>query len=195
MLTTFLEVFYRLRPGGAIAIEDIHGEHYVNSFFTPCAKYLGHMHNRGKLQSVHLYPFLLVARRAGKTNLPTPALRFHATNRAYVNNFNAMWQQINKHKGGVVILKNSKWGSFLSAQSLTNFFAHFGALHVFNMFDTPAGCKSTASPNCATTVRNSPQQNLVTGVHVYHNELYVEVAPKTPVITAVRKGNKFIKYG
>lgn len=195
MLTTFLEVFYRLQPGGSVAIEDIHGGHYVQSFFTPVANYLGHMHNRGKVQSVHVYPFLLIAQKTGKHKIPVTALKFPTTNRAYVNNFQQLWKEVAKHPGGVVVLKNAQWGSFLTAKSLTSFFSHFGGLHDFNMYDTPAGCRSTASNNCATSIRNSPQQALVTGIHVYWNELYVEVAPRPPLITALRKGNTFIKYG
>jgi hypothetical protein len=195
MLTTFLEVFYRLQPGGSVAIEDIHGAHYVQSFFTPVANYLGHMQNRGKLHSVHVYPFLLIAQKAGKHKIPVTALNFPTTNRAVVSNFNELWDAAGKHRGGVIVLRNSQWGSFLSATSLTSFFSHFGGLHDFNMYDTPNGCRSTASTNCATTVHNSPQQAMVTGIHVYAHELYVEVAPTPPIITAVRKGNKFIKYG
>merc|ERR1719214_261416 len=99
MLTTFLEVFYRLQPGGSVAIEDIHGAHYVQSFFTPVANYLGHMHNRGKLQSVHVYPFLLIAQKSGQREIPVPALKFPATNRAVVNDFSKMWEAASQHPG------------------------------------------------------------------------------------------------
>lgn len=193
MLTTMLQVYWKLQPGGAIAIEDIHGEHYVQSFFTPCAKYLGHMNNRGKLGAVHIYPFLLIVDRAGRSAIPKPWLQY--PRKVYVNTFAELWPQIQAHRGGVVVLKSPRWASFLNAKSLTRWFAHFQGLHRFDMYATPAGCRSTASPNCATTIRNSPTQTLVSGVHIYKDELYVEVTPAPPVISAVRKGNRFIKYG
>lgn len=195
MLTTTLEVFWKLQPGGSIAIEDIHGEHYVQSFFTPVANYFGHMNNKGKLDSVHVYPFLLIAQRAGWSTVPKTKLTFAPHNQAYVNSFAALWSAMGKHRGGVVILKNPKWGSFLSAQSLTSFFAHFAGLHSFNMYDSPSGCRSTAAVNCGTYVKNSHHQNLISGIHIYPNALYVEVTTAPPSIAAIRRGNQFIKYG
>merc|ERR1719197_1567338 len=60
------EVFPKLQPGGVIAIEDIHGQHYIQTFFTPSAHYLAHMASQGAVESVHVYPFLLVVHKTGQ---------------------------------------------------------------------------------------------------------------------------------
>jgi hypothetical protein len=197
MLTTLAEVFYRLQPGGFIAIEDIHGQHYVQSFFTAAGNYLGYKASEegGKeLASVHVYPFLLIAHKTGKAEgIPASEVVF-SDNRAEVSDFIPMWAEIPKHAGGAVELKNKAWGSFLTGPGLQNFFAHFGGLHDFDYYAEPAGCEHTPAPVCSTIVRNTPTQALVSGIHVYEDRLVVEVPVTPPVISAVRKGTEWIPY-
>lgn len=193
MLVTLSEVFYRLQPGGFICIEDIHGQHYVESFFTPAAGYLGYMADMGQVASVHVYPFLLIVQKHGVADLPHSELAF-SQNRAVVADFEPMWAEITKRPGGAVFLQNSGWGPFLTKQGLTNFFAHFGGLHDFDYYATPTGCEHTSAAICTTTVKNSPTQALITGVHIYKDKLVVEAPPSPPVIAAVRKGTDWIEY-
>lgn len=193
MLVTLSEVFYRLQPGGFICIEDIHGQHYVESFFAPAAGYIGYMADLGQVASVHVYPFLMIVQKHGVADLPPSQLTF-SSNQAIVSDFEPMWAEITKRPGGAVFLQNDGWGPFLTKQGLTNFFAHFGGLHDFNYYATPTGCEHTSAAICTTTVQNSPTQSLVTGVHIYHDKLVAEVAPSPPVIDAVRKGADWIAY-
>lgn len=192
MRTTLVEVFYRLQPGGAIAIEDIHGQHYIDSFFTPAANYLAHMAN--DLESVHVYPFLLIAHKAGQARgLPKVELSFDRD--GVVDSFQGVWAWVGSHSGGTVELQNAGWGSFFTAPGLRNFFAYFAGLHDYNYFATPEGCEHTPVATCSVTVVNSPTQSLITGLHIYRNRAIVEAARTPPMIAAVRRGTQWINYG
>jgi len=194
MLVTLEQSFHRLNQGGFVAIEDIHGQHYLDSFFRPSAAYLSQQATQGNLDSVHVYPFLLIAQRTGKSaNLPKSELTFKGTSQV-VDSFEQLWAAIPNHKGGHVILQNQDWGPFLTEQGLVNFFNHFGALHDGNWYDSPAGCQHTAAAICTNIVVDSPMQSQVTGIHVYAEKLVVEVAPAPAVIQAVRKGDTWLDY-
>lgn len=193
MRVTLVEVFNRLQPGGFIALEDIHGQHYVKTFFTPAANYLGYMAKNGQVASVHVYPFLLIVHKAGSSPLPAVNLYFDPQ-RVVVDNFAAMWEKLPQKRGGAVVLQNQGWGPFLTGPGLTNFFAHFGSLHDFNYYATPTGCEHTKAAVCSTTVWNSPTQALISGVHIYSNYLVAESPMSPPVISAVRRGTAWIDY-
>merc|ERR1719265_285385 len=62
MLQTIYSVFPRLNSNGVIAIEDIHGGHYMESFFRPAATYFGG--SSKDVASLHLYPYLMVVQKA-----------------------------------------------------------------------------------------------------------------------------------
>lgn len=194
MLVTLAQVFSKLNPAGFISIEDIHGQHYVESFFKPAATYLAQEAQKGQIASVHVYPFLLMVHKAGKsTDLPPQELVFPGSS-ANVEELAALWKELPKHRGGKVILANKSWGSFLTEDALTNFFTWFGGLHDSAWHDTPPGCAHTAAAVCTNTVQNSQQQALISGVHIYPTHLVVEVAAVEPVIEAVRRGTDFISY-
>merc|ERR1719265_2785734 len=76
-VTTITPVFPKLNPGGYIAIEDIHGAHYLQTFFQPTAQFLAVQAQSGQLASIHVYPFVLMAKKAGQpTHLPATELTF-----------------------------------------------------------------------------------------------------------------------
>jgi hypothetical protein len=194
MLTTLAEVFYRLQPGGFIALEDIHGQHYVPSFFTPAANYLGYMAEKGEVESIHVYPYLLVVHKSGKNSrFPGTPVQFAADSQV-VSNFDELWDAMKKNYGRAVVLQNKDWGKFMTAQGLTNFFAHFADLHAYSYYATPTGCEHTSAAVCCNTINNSPTQTLVKGVHIFPDRLVAEVNAVPPVIKADRKGTQWIEY-
>eukprot|EP00747_Dinoflagellata_sp_TGD_P185632 gnl/TRDRNA2_/TRDRNA2_42253_c0_seq1.p1 gnl/TRDRNA2_/TRDRNA2_42253_c0~~gnl/TRDRNA2_/TRDRNA2_42253_c0_seq1.p1 ORF type:complete len:279 (-),score=61.38 gnl/TRDRNA2_/TRDRNA2_42253_c0_seq1:44-841(-) len=194
MLTTLAESFWNLKPGGIVAFEDIHGEHYIDSFLVPAAHFLAQYASKGFVDSVHIYPFLVMVQRAGEQKeLPKSQLSF-AEKRVTVENFEQMWAAVPTHAGGAVILKNPTWGPFLTAQGMSNFFRHFSKLHSNEWYDTPAGCQSTSAPVCSSSVENSDMQAFITGVHIYQERLVVEVAEHRTSLEAVRKGAEWIPY-
>jgi cephalosporin hydroxylase len=192
MLVTLMQTFGHLTPGGVIAIEDIHGPSYVESFFVPSARFLGQMSAVGQLASVHVYPFVLLATKAG--NDARAPLAFGGTTTT-VYDFAALWASLDQHRGGHVILENAGWGPFLTEQGLTNFFRLFGNLHDSTWWDQPTGCRTTAAAVCTVTVINADIQNQITGIHVFPNRLVVEVAAGPVTIQAVRKGTEWLPYG
>jgi len=194
MLVTLEQSFHRMNPGGFVAIEDIHGQHYLESFFRPSAAYLSQQATQGNLDSVHVYPFLLIAQRTGKSEkLPRSQLAFGGSTQT-VADFEQLWQAVPNHKGGHVVLQNSGWGPFLTEQGLINFFNHFGALHDGDWYDVPAGCQHTAAALCTNIVRDSDVQSQVTGIHIYADRMVVEVASSPAVIQAVRRGDTWLDY-
>lgn len=195
MLTTTYKVFPKLNPGGFLAIEDIHGLSYIDTFFKPAAAFFAQEAVKGQLASVHIYPFLLVARKAGvSTKFPASPLTFSGSS-VKVDSFERMMQEVPNHRGGHIVLQNPAWGPFMTEQGLANFFSYFGALHQgVSWTDTPTGCEHTAAPVCKVEVGNSPMQAAFTGVHIFNTYVVVEVAATPSVIQAVRRGTDFLKY-
>jgi len=194
MIVTLEESFHRMNPGGFVAIEDIHGQHYLQSFFTPAAAYLSQQATQGNLNSIHVYPFLLIAQRSGQgPSLPKSELVFTGSSQT-VADFEQLWAAVPNHKGGHVILQNQGWGPFLTEQGIVNFFNHFGALHDGNWYDTPQGCQHTSAAVCSNIVRDSSMQSQITGIHIYADKLVAEVAASPAVIEAVRKGDTWLDY-
>lgn len=194
MITTLTETFWHLNEGGYIAIEDIHGEHYVDSFFVPIAHHLGHYAANNALDSVHIYPFLLIVKRAGNVvGRPHSQLTF-AGKQTVVQDFATLWSVLPANAGGHIVLQNAGWGPFLTKAGLSNFFRHFGQLHGGSWYDTPTGCQHTSAATCANTVVPTDMQAWITGVHVYPDRLIVEVAPARRSIQAVRKGTVWLEY-
>jgi cephalosporin hydroxylase len=196
MLTTLYEVWPHLSDGGFIAIEDIHGQHYIDSFFTPAANFLGNeAATKQNVASVHFYPFLMIAQRAGATpGRPASELVFAGTP-TMVTSFEQLAAAIPHNVGGHLILENAGWGPFLTGAGLTNFFKVYASLLDYNMYDLPQGCATTSAAICSAIINNSPMQAQITGIHVYPTRLVVEVAGAPPTIQAVRKGTTWIGYG
>lgn len=193
MVTTFNSVFPRLNPGGYVAIEDIHGAHYLESFFKPTAQFLEA--HRNQVASIHVYPFLLMVKRSGQPqHLPATQLSFQGG--VAVSSFDDLWRELRKpsNRGGHVVLENPLWGHLFTAQALSIFFSQFNDLHASSWFSLPAGCASTAQSVCTNTVFNTPMQDFISGYHIYPTKVVVEVPSRPPVIRAVRKGTEWITY-
>jgi len=192
MLITLQDSFDHITPGGALIIEDIHGQNYVDSFFVPTATFLGTKAAQGQLGSVHMYPYVLAAIRGGNDQR-APVL-FQGTT-ATVATFEQMWATLPQHPGGHVILENPGWGPFLTEAGLANFFRIFGPLHDSFWTDNPPGCRTTAQAVCTVTTTNNQMQGLVTGIHIYPTRLIVEVTATPVVIQATRRGDFWLPYG
>mmetsp|Transcript_1405 Transcript_1405/g.3136 ORF Transcript_1405/g.3136 Transcript_1405/m.3136 type:complete len:358 (+) Transcript_1405:58-1131(+) len=186
-------VFPHIKPGGYIAVEDIHGAHYFQTFFQPLAQSISQWHIQGKVASLHLYPFELMLHKTGGAN---GAEFLPAAPTAVVDNFPAMWPLLAQHPGGTIAVTNPGWGSILGQPSaITEIFRQFMPLHDFSFVSTPPGCEHTSDAMCTTSVVNSQAQAQIIGVHIFDHRFVVELAPSPPVIAAVRKGTEWIKYG
>jgi len=187
---TLHSVFPHLNDGGVIAIEDIHGRHYVQSFFTPAAQSISHWHSQSLVTSVHVYPFMLVVQKAGGTQHPL-ALQQPAVT---IDSFTALYPLLSTMPGKVVAIQNAAWGDLLSQEALTNIFTELAPLHDASTVANPPGCLTTADPICTNTVTNSNYQQHVIGVHISPTMVLVEIASAPPVIHATRKGDVWIPY-
>lgn len=198
MMTTLTEVWPKLNPGGLISIEDIHGvDKYLQSFFVPAAHFLGEQaRQNGDLGSVHMYPFVLIAQRAGhpEGEAKNNTLRF-AGRAVQVSEFNQIWDAIPQNWGNHIVLRNPSWGPFLTPSGIENFFVQFQNLHLGNWYDSPKGCQFTSVADCTNRVNNCQAQQWITGIHIFDDQLVVEVPRKPVVIEAVRRGDTWIGYG
>jgi len=191
MLVTLKETFPHLNAGGFVAIEDIHGRHYVQSFFHPAAQDISGWHTAGQVSSVHVYPFLLVVQKAGGAH---PALVLPAVSKT-VADFNAFYALLDSSPGQYIAIANPTWGSFLSVTTLSNIFTELAPLHDYALTDNPPGCATSTSPVCVNTITNSNYQAKVIGVHIFADKLIMEISAKPTVINAVRKGTEWLPYG
>jgi len=191
MQVTLQMAFPHLNPGGFIAIEDIHGRHYTQSFFYPAAQAISTWHLQGQVASVHVYPFLLVVRKAGGTKPAMDPLTVSKT----VADFASFYAILDSMAGQNIAIQNPAWGSFLSALTLSNIFTELAPLHDYALTDNPPGCATSSAAVCVNTITNSNYQAKVVGVHIEAQRLVVEVAAKPAVIEAVRKGTEWLPYG
>jgi len=189
MSVTFRRSFDHLNPGGFVAVEDVFRQDQWQ-FLYDATKNIGLW--KDQVESVHMYPgvFLLQKKPAHddfvKTLPPSAGV---------VDSFEAMWAAIQLHPGKTVTLKNQAWGSLFTEALMYNIVQQFVHLYAAaGQLDDPPGCALTPAPVCTATVVNTAQMNIVTGVHVFQDALYVEAAAKPPVISAVRKGDKWIPY-
>lgn len=194
MLVTLEQAFPKINPGGFVAIEDIHGEQYVSSFFHPAASFLGKQHGQGTVASVHIYPYLLLVHKAAGASPALPPSELAHAVAGTVSSFDALWAAMPQNMGKSLELQNPAWGSLLAEATLASIFTQFGSLHAGNILSNPAGCGTGADPVCTYTVVNSAGQAAVTGVHVYQHRLVVDVAAKPPTIVAKRVGTEWIPY-
>jgi cephalosporin hydroxylase len=195
MLTTLQSAWPHTSEGGFVSIEDIHGQgKYFDNFFAPAAQFLGMEASKGTVDSVHMYPFVLIAQKSGG---PDPHQLKFSGSAVEVTEFQEIWDAIHSSQnwGNHIILRNKGWGPFLTAQGIHNFLLHFQDLHGANWYDTPTGCERTAAAVCTNKVVPTKVQAEVTGIHIFKDHLVVEV-PGTPVtIQAVRRGSVWIGYG
>jgi len=191
MMVTLQQTFPRLNPGGFIAIEDIHGRHYVQSFFHPAAQAISAWHIAGQVSSVHVYPFLLVVGKMGGTRATVDVSKVSKV----VDGFPAFYDLLDSSPGQLIAIENPAWGSFLSAATLGNIFTELAPLHDYAMTDSPPGCATTTAATCINTITNSNYQAKVIGVHIFAQRLVMEIAAKPVVINAVRKGTEWLPYG
>lgn len=191
MLVTLQMTFPHLNPGGFIAIEDIHGRNYVQSFFHPAAQAISAWQIAGQVSSVHVYPFLLMVHKAGGLR---PAMELPAVSKT-VDSFPAFYGILDSMPGHYVAIENPAWGSFLSAVTLSNIFTELAPLHDYSLTDNPPGCATTAAAVCTNSITNSNYQAKVIGVHIFAQRMVFEIAPKPVVIQAVRKGTEWLPYG
>lgn len=199
MLTTLKAAFPHIHPGGHIAIEDITNEHYLQPFFLPTAAYLAQQAQNGLIDSVHLYPMLLVVRKAGfaaDSPLAAESTLEFSKNIQKVTDLTTMWTAISTVAPGTqILLQNPTWTNYFLVDSLTNFFTQFIGLTAGAFQDTPKGCSLTAAVVCTNEIKpTSHLQQRVSGVHIYKDKVVVEVPAAPPRIMAVRRGDKFINY-
>jgi len=188
MGTTLYSTWPHIKPGGFVAIEDIHGEWYISSFYWYSANWIHFWHEQAQVESVHLYPFMFVVKKSMGHAATLPAVS------TQVSDFQSLWTALPNYPGGTVALKNDAWGSLLSQPSLYNIFKEFNTLNAYGMSDVPAGCARTAAVDCTAYIANSHLQAAITEVAIYPSELVVHVANGPPVIRAVRKGNDWLPY-
>jgi len=192
MLVTLQETFPHLNAGGFVAIEDIHGRSYTQTFFHPAAQTISAWHTAGQVSSVHVYPFLMVVHKSGGAH---PALDLPAASQT-VADFPAFYAILDSSPGQYVAIENPSWGSFLSAAALSNIFTELSPLHDYAMTDNPPGCATSTAAVCTNTITPSNYQAKVVGVHIFANRMIMEIAAAPPaVINAVRKGTEWLPYG
>lgn len=189
---TFHRAFEHINAGGFIASEDIFIKEQL-PFLYNTAKSIGWWH--GQVESAHLYPGVFMVKKMATAGQGAFVSTLPAVS-VTVDNWQAMWTAIQQHPGTTVAVKNQLWGSMLTEVSMRDIFTQFQQLIVaVGQTDVPKGCAFTPAPICTATIVNSQVQNLVKGVHAYQDTLYVEVNAQPPVISATRKGSKWIPYG
>mmetsp|Transcript_112458 Transcript_112458/g.223474 ORF Transcript_112458/g.223474 Transcript_112458/m.223474 type:complete len:359 (-) Transcript_112458:87-1163(-) len=192
MSVTFARAFEHINPGGYIMTEDIFNEGHVTSFLFKAAEHIGYWNQQ--VDSVHLYPGFLAVKKATQ-GLPPQFQSFNSPVVAMVDSWERMWTAISNHPGSTIVVSNPAWGSMFAAYSMQSIFHQFSNLYAGTTTDNPKGCATTSAPVCTSSIVNSPLQNKVTGVHVYRDNIFVEVALHPPVISALRKGTYWIPYG
>lgn len=190
MRNTLYYTFANINPGGYVAIEDIHGRDYLQTFFAPSAQFIGNWHSQGLIESVHIYPFLMIVKKAGgpPATPPPPA----ATT---VSDFPSLWAAMAGNAGKTISVQNPAWGSFLAEPALVGIFTQFNPLHDYSYYDVPPGCARTPAAVCANYINNGNAQASIIGVDIYPTQFIVHVAAQVPVIQAVRMGTEWQGYG
>jgi len=192
MLQTIYSVFPKLNAGGVIAIEDIHGAHYLNSFFQPAADYFG---PNPEVASVHMYPYLLVAHKVGTSAPYDPTTLPNAKVSKSVTSLDELTSSLQgAAPGTLIVLQNPEWGRFINAKGLSYFFSTFIDLYQpQSMPDYPKGCADASVPVCTSGTVNSVLMSQVQGIHIFPDKLVAEIPLQPPVIQAVRRGDKWIR--
>mmetsp|Transcript_84188 Transcript_84188/g.225098 ORF Transcript_84188/g.225098 Transcript_84188/m.225098 type:complete len:208 (+) Transcript_84188:533-1156(+) len=197
MLQTTYSGYPHLAPGGILAIEDIHGAHYLSTWWEPLAAYLGSPVTAQTLGAVHLYAYLVLMRKAGGPAplfdpSAAPGANIPATGR--ISEVNQIAGAIASAPGGsLVVLENPTWPSMFNVHGLTYLFQAFNELHAPKaMPDSPPGCAHTNDSVCTSGTTNSDMQNRVAAVHILPHRVVVEIAQSPPIIAAVRHGTEWV---
>jgi len=189
MLVTFQKAWPKIRPGGFIGMEDIHGVDYQYSFLDPVSSYLS---GAGEVESVHLYPYLLLVKKQGGHQQTWPYL---IQGRIKASNFTHLLDLVDTQKTSQVVLENpAPETPYTSEQSLNWFFWQFRGLFDFSARDVPSGCAKESGGNCWYVVQNSHQQDLIKAVHIFPHFLMVDLPSSPPHIEAVRRGSEWLAY-
>jgi len=188
MLSVLKDGFSLLGEGGYFVAEELHGPAYVERFLQPAADFLGKRFQMRELASVHLYPYLMLARREGAHVAPP---RFEGSHEV-VSNYTTLFSALTRHLGGYVKLENEDWDPLLTTKQLHRAMTMFAALHDAYWHDTPTGCSQTKVAVCRLAVNNSNMQSLITGVHIFPTSMIVEVAGSPIEIEAVRRGTEWV---
>merc|ERR1719453_2216485 len=197
MLTTLTSVFPHISSGGYILIEDMVNSYLLNTFFQPAATYLAQQAEQGFIETIHLYPMVLVVHKCCSQPGQAFAKSLSAAKKkVQVSTFHDMWTAINTVEPGTdVILKNAAWGSLFQEHGIFSIFSNFIDLHQGTFADNPPGCKTTANPVCTNSIAPlNHVQSRVAGVHIYPDSTIIEVAEKPPYIAATRKGTEWMSY-
>jgi len=193
MSVTFRRSFDHLNPGGFVATEDVFRQDQWQ-FLYDTTKSIGVW--KDQVESVHMYPGVFMLQKKPEKPTQNDFVAGLPPTSGVVDSFAAMWALIQLHPGKTVTLKNKGWGSMFTEVAMHNIVQQFVHLYAAaGQTDDPPGCAFTPAPVCTATIVNTAQINIVTGVHIYQDVLYVEAAAKPPVISAVRKGDKWIPYG
>jgi len=189
MFSNLQATFDNVAPGGMLAMENLHGDRFLSSFWQPAAQHLGDM--EADVFSVHVYPYMFIAQRSGGKH--RPVLNFAGSSEV-VTNMDDLMLALWAHPEGHVILRNTGYDSFLSSDNLNKFFTAFSALHEANWNQQPENCvQDKTNPKCTVDVQLGSLQSEITGFHVYPKRLVVEVAPiLLPRLQSVRMGTKWI---
>jgi len=192
MSVTFARAFEHITPGGYIMTEDIFNEGHVTSFLFKTAEYIGAWNQQ--VESVHLYPGFLAMKKTA-LRLPPQVLPLNSPVTAMADSWEKMWIAISHNPGGTIVVRNPTWGSMFATYSMQSIFHQFSKLYAGTTTDSPKGCATTSAQVCTSSIVNTPLQNTVTGVHVYRDSIFVEVALHPPTISASRRGTYWIPYG
>jgi len=189
MLVTFQQTWPRIRAGGFIGMEDIHGVDYQYSFLNPVSTYLS---EAGKVDSVHLYPYLLLVKKQGGHQQTWP---FLTQGHIEASNFTHLLDLVDKQPTSQVVLQNpTPETPYTAEQSLNFFFWQFRGLFDFNARDFPSGCATKSGGNCWYLVQNSHHQDAIKAVHIFPSTIVVELPSSPPHIEAIRKGSEWLAY-
>jgi len=190
MSVTFRRSFDHLNSGGFVATEDVFRKDQWQ-FLYDATKSIGVW--KDQVESVHMYPGVFLLQKKPAHNDFVASL---PPSSAVVDSWETLWAAVQLHPGTTVTVKNKGWGAMFTEATMHSIVQQFVHLYTAGgQTDDPPGCAFTPAPVCTATVVNSAEMNLVTGVHIYQDVLYVEAAAKPPVISAVRKGDKWIPYG
>mmetsp|Transcript_14340 Transcript_14340/g.26340 ORF Transcript_14340/g.26340 Transcript_14340/m.26340 type:complete len:326 (-) Transcript_14340:41-1018(-) len=187
MLRVLKDGFPLLGDGGYFVAEELHGPAYVEKFLKPAAGVLGDQFQVAELASVHLYPYLLLARRKGDNVAQPPYKGSHEV----VANYTELFEALPRQMGGYVKLENEAWDPMLTEDQLARAMRMFAALHDAYWYDEPTGCTQTKVAVCRLAVNSSNMQSLISGVHIYPTFMIVEVADEPIEIEAVRRGTEW----
>lgn len=191
MLTTLQQTLSHLKTGGFHTTEDIHGQNddYLSKFLNPAADHVAYFHaTTARVQSVHIYPFIMAVQLVGRPAVALPAPTVH------VATLPELVAALPQHPGGCIALSNPSWGSFLTADALKNFFSTFYEMYGGQVHEQPPDCHDGMANDCAMIVANTKQHDMVKGVHITANQALVELHPSPPQIAAFRKGSVWIAY-